>query len=63
MLIVSFVGISAAYKNAHEIPAEAVGKEGTREQSGLAGTPGELRTAYRIRSNASELVSRREERP
>jgi len=50
MLIVSFVGISAGYKNAHKISAEAVGKGAIREQSDLAGTPEELRTAYRIRS-------------
>jgi len=50
MLIVSFDGISAAYKNADEISLEAVAKRAVREQSGIAGTPEKLRTAYRIRS-------------
>jgi hypothetical protein len=50
MLIVSFIGISAGYKNAHKISAEVVGKRAIRRQSGLAGMPGKLRTAYRIRS-------------
>jgi hypothetical protein len=50
MLIVSFVRISAGYKNADKISVEAVGKRAIRPQSGLAGMPEKLRTAYRIRS-------------
>jgi hypothetical protein len=49
MLIVSFVRISAGYKNADKISAEAVGKRAIRQQSDLAGMPEKLRTAYRIR--------------
>jgi hypothetical protein len=58
MSIVSFVGISAGYKSAGKISAEAVGKRAIRQQGGLAWMPEKLRTAYRIRSQTSELVSR-----